>query len=67
MFMKNRAVGMFEPPLVGPYEFLEYKKPDGLSVWLKDADGKVFDCATSHLVPYKENVSATVKRRRNMI
>ena len=33
-------------------------------MWLKDGSGKVFDCATSHLVPLEEDVSAGVKRRR---
>lgn len=56
---------MFEPPLVGPYEFVGYKGPDGLSVWLKDSNGKTFDCAVSHLVPYEEDLVTGVKRRRH--
>ena len=62
--MKNRASGVFEPPLVGPYEFVDYKGDDRLAVWLKDGEGKVLDCAVSHLVPLDESVEAGVKRRR---
>ena len=63
VLMKNRASGVFEAPLVGPYEFVDYKDKDKYAAWLKDGDGKVFDCAVSHLVPMYD--APLVKKRRH--
>jgi hypothetical protein len=51
VLMKNRDTGVFAPALVGPYEFVRYKK-GGRACWLKDNDGKEFDCSITHLVPF---------------
>lgn len=48
--MKNRKEGVFEPPLTGPFEFIKYKQ-GGRACWLKDAEGREFDCSVTHLVP----------------
>ena len=48
--MKNRKEGVFEPSLTGPFEFIKYKQ-GGRACWLKDAEGREFDCSVTHLVP----------------
>ena len=48
--MKNRKPGVFEPPLVGPFEFVKYKR-GGRAAWLRDSTGKQFDVSVTHLVP----------------
>ena len=51
--MKNRMSGVFEPPLVGPFEFIRYKQ-GGRAAWIKDANGLEFDVSIAHLVPFDE-------------
>lgn len=50
VLVKNRAVGVFEPMLLGPYEVVRYKDKDKYVVELMDNDGNVWDCAVSHVV-----------------
>ncbi len=50
VLMKNRTFGVFDPPLVGPFEFVRYKR-GGRAAWLKDDAGREFDVSVSHLVP----------------
>ena len=52
VLMKNRSSGVFEPPLTGPYEFVRYKQ-GGRACWLKDNEGREFDCSVAHLVPFE--------------
>lgn len=53
---------MFDPPLVGPYEFKGYKHDDKNAAWLMDNDGNMFDCTAAHLVPLFD--APLVKKRR---
>lgn len=48
--MKNRTFGDLDPPLVGPFEFVHYKR-GGRAAWLKEDAGCEFEVAASHLVP----------------
>lgn len=50
VLMKNRTFGVFDPPLVGPFEFIRYKQ-GGRAAWLKDDSGREFDVSVTHLVP----------------
>lgn len=51
--MKNRRDGVFEPYLVGPYEFLGYKSPDKRVAVLLDGRNQQFECSSSYLVPLR--------------
>ena len=64
VMMKNRMAGVFDPPLVGPFEFVGYKDEDKYACWLKDDQGAIFDCAASHVVPMVEDVQQVRKRKR---
>lgn len=51
VMLKNRKSGVFEPTLVGPFEFLEFKQGSGkAAVWLQDMDGNQFDASAAHIV-----------------
>jgi hypothetical protein len=51
VLLKNRSNGVFDPPLIGPYEFVRYKDEDKYAAILKSKEGTLLDCSVSHLVP----------------
>lgn len=51
VMMKNRASGSLESKFVGPFEFVRYKDEGKYAVILRDATGREFDCAVTHIVP----------------
>lgn len=53
--IRNRSSGVFEPMLIGPFEFVRYKQ-GGRACWLKDNDGREFDCSVAHLVPVEDEL-----------
>ena len=62
--LKNRASGVFDPPLVGPFEFVKYKDDDRYAVLLRDDNGVIFDASVAHIVPHMDLDTVTKKRRR---
>ena len=63
--MRNRSSGVFDPPLIGPFEFIAYKDPDRYACWLQDEHGIMFDCSVAHITPFVER-DILHKRRRSM-
>ena len=51
VLVKNRASGVFEPNLLGPFEVVRYKDAGKYVLELMDNDGSTWECAVSHVVP----------------